>query len=156
MKVEEGIKSLGEMFKAMKIETMDGEPVIYVTVKFPENWTVDSDEVKEKFGVQYLLNDGLSYFFTSLENGSDKLFEAISLNQQRNKEAQERLDAYNLKKKELLGVYQSALADLEKAFNNKEISTDALKNMSIAIQGITSAQGEASKKKDKKEEKESK
>lgn len=75
MGINSDIQKLGDYFVGMNV----AEGYIYITVRFPNGWKV-SPKVEEKFDVKSVLTengDGY-YFFTTMENGFDKLFEAIN------------------------------------------------------------------------------
>lgn len=158
MRVEDGIKALGGMFREMKVEAINNEPVVYVVVAFPENWRVNVEETKEKFNVSYALNENLSYFFASLDTGSELVFDAVLFNMKRNQEAQERYDMLQRKKKELSVLFQVKSKELEELFKSTEYSTEELGKMNFTVNGMIEKRIEEKKRdedivKEKPEEK---
>lgn len=153
MKVEDGIKALGGMFREMKVEAINNEPVVYVVVAFPENWRVNVEETKEKFNVSYALNENLSYFFASLDTGSELVFDAVLFNMKRNQEAQERYDMLQRKKNELSVLFQVKSKELEELFKSTEYSTEELGKMNFTVNGMIEKRIEEKKDEDIVEEK---
>lgn len=72
--INEKIKNIGEYFLGMNV----AEGFIYITVRFPDEWKV-SNRLEEKYNVKAIKteNDMGYYFFTSMEVGFEKIFEAI-------------------------------------------------------------------------------
>ena len=72
--INEKIKNIGEYFKGMNV----AEGFIYITVCFPDGWKV-SNRLEEKYDVKAIKteNEIGYYFFTSMDVGFEKLFEAI-------------------------------------------------------------------------------
>ena len=136
MRVEDAIKALGGMFREMKVEAINNEPVVYVVVAFPENWRVNAEETKEKFNVSYAFNENLSYFFASLDTGSEPVFDAVLFNMKRNQEAQERYDMLQRKKNELSVLFQTKSKELEELFKSTEYSTEELGKMNFVLNGL--------------------
>lgn len=72
--INEKIKNIGEYFLGMNV----AEGTIYITVRFPDEWKV-SNRLEEKYNVKAIRteNDMGYYFFTSMDIGFEKIFEAI-------------------------------------------------------------------------------
>ena len=72
--INEKIKNIGEYFLGMNV----AEGFIYITVKFPDGWKV-SNRLEEKYDVKAIKteNEMGYYFFTSMDVGFEKIFEAI-------------------------------------------------------------------------------
>lgn len=72
--INEKIKNIGEYFKGMNV----AEGFIYVTVCFPDGWKI-SNRLEEKYEVKAIKteNEIGYYFFTSMDVGFEKVFEAI-------------------------------------------------------------------------------
>ncbi len=72
--INEKIKNIGEYFLGMNV----AEGFIYITVKFPDGWKV-SNRLEEKYDVKAIRteNEMGYYFFTSMDVGFEKIFEAI-------------------------------------------------------------------------------
>lgn len=72
--INEKIKNIGEYFLGMNV----AEGFIYITVRFPDEWKV-SNRLEEKYNVKAIRteNDMGYYFFTSMDIGFEKIFEAI-------------------------------------------------------------------------------
>lgn len=72
--INEKIKNIGEYFLGMNV----AEGFIYITVRFPDGWKV-SNRLEEKYDVKAIKteNEMGYYFFTSMDVGFEKIFEAI-------------------------------------------------------------------------------
>ena len=72
--INEKIKNIGEYFLGMNV----AEGFIYITVRFPDGWKV-SNRLEEKYDVKAIRteNEMGYYFFTSMDVGFEKIFEAI-------------------------------------------------------------------------------
>ena len=72
--INEKIKNIVEYFLGMNV----AEGFIYITVKFPDGWKV-SNRLEEKYDVKAIKteNEMGYYFFTSMDVGFEKIFEAI-------------------------------------------------------------------------------
>lgn len=72
--INEKIKNIGEYFLGMNV----AEGFIYITVRFPDGWKV-SNRLEEKYDVKAIKteNEMGYYFFTSMDIGFEKIFEAI-------------------------------------------------------------------------------
>lgn len=72
--INEKIKNIGEYFKGMNV----AEGFIYITVCFPDGWKI-SNRLEEKYDVKAIKTENETgyYFFTSMDVGFEKLFEAI-------------------------------------------------------------------------------
>lgn len=72
--INEKIKNIGEYFLGMNV----AEGFIYITVRFPDGWKV-SNRLEEKYDVKAIRteNEMGYYFFTSMDIGFEKIFEAI-------------------------------------------------------------------------------
>lgn len=72
--INEKIKNIGEYFLGMNV----AEGFIYITVRFPDEWKI-SNRLEEKYNVKAIRteNDMGYYFFTSMDIGFEKIFEAI-------------------------------------------------------------------------------
>lgn len=72
--INEKIKNIGDYFLGMNV----AEGFIYITVRFPDGWKV-SNRLEEKYDVKAIRteNEMGYYFFTSMDVGFEKIFEAI-------------------------------------------------------------------------------
>ena len=72
--INEKIKNIGDYFLGMNV----AEGFIYITVRFPDGWKV-SNRLEEKYDVKAIKteNEMGYYFFTSMDVGFEKIFEAI-------------------------------------------------------------------------------
>ena len=121
MGITDRIKKLGNYFKEMQIVTLDGKQVIYVIVKFPYGWVID-EEIEEKFNVTVSEGEYNEefYFCTEIDNGEEKVFDAIDYNIEKMKEAIERAQLLSEKTKEL-----------KQLFENESITLSQLRNLKI-------------------------
>lgn len=109
----ERIKKVSRYFNEMKVgRTQGGGSFIAVEMQFPANWVV-VDNLKEKFGVDAYPHKGLTYFSTSLDNGFDRLFDAIDYNIEKMKAAEERKRLLEEKRKELVSLFSDENNSLE-------------------------------------------
>ena len=121
MGITDRIKKLGNYFKEMQIVTLDGKQVIYVIVNFPSGWVID-EEIEEKFNVTVSegeYNEEFD-FCTEIDNGEEKVFDAIDYNIEKMKEAIERAQLLSEKTKEL-----------KQLFENESITLSQLRNLKI-------------------------
>ena len=88
MNIKERIEKLGQYFISMNVAAENG--LIYILVQFPKGWGC-SEVTEFNFNVKTVRDDnpGWFYFFTSMEIGFDKIFDAIEYNIKFNEEAQE-------------------------------------------------------------------
>ena len=121
MGITDRIKKLGNYFKEMQIVTIDGKQVIYVIVKFPYGWVID-EEIGEKFNVTVSAGEYSEefYFCSEIDNGEEKVFDAIEYNIEKMKEAIERAQLLSEKTKEL-----------KRLFENESITLSQLRSLKI-------------------------
>ena len=143
MGIKERIKRLETYFKEMQITSIDGKQVIYVVVTFPNGWVVD-DEIVDKYDVTFQRGQYQNeyYFCTEIENGEDKVFDAIEYNIEKMKEAIERSKLLTEK-----------TLELKKIFENENISLSQLKTLKITYDEILELVIPKNSEKDNKEEK---
>ena len=143
MGIKERIKRLETYFKEMQITSIDGKQVIYVVVTFPNGWVVD-DEIVNKYDVTFQKGQYQNeyYFCTEIENGEDKVFDAIEYNIEKMKEAIERSKLLTEK-----------TLELKKIFENENISLSQLKTLKITYDEILELVIPKNSEKDNKEEK---
>lgn len=108
MTIKERIKKIQNYFKEMQIVTVDGEQIIYISVLFPNGWVID-DKIEEKFNVT--VNEGTHpnefYFATEIDNGEDKIFDAIEYTIEKMQDAIERAQLLRNKITELREIFQN-------------------------------------------------
>lgn len=108
MTIKERIKKIHNYFKEMQIVTVDGEQIIYISVLFPNGWVID-DKIEEKFNVT--VNEGTHpnefYFATEIDNGEDKIFDAIEYTIEKMQDAIERAQLLRNKITELREIFQN-------------------------------------------------
>lgn len=108
MSIKERIEKIKEYFKEMQIVTIDGEQVIYVIVNFPYGWVIDEMlETKFDISVQEGEYPTEFYFATSIDNGENKIFDAIEYNIEKMKDAIERAQLLKTKIAELKDIFQN-------------------------------------------------
>ena len=91
MNIKERLKHIKEYFKEMQIVTIEYEQIIYVVVKFPHGWVIDSDvEIKYNVTVEEGNTPNEYYFSTDIESGENVIFDAIEYNVEKMKDAIER------------------------------------------------------------------
>lgn len=122
MNIKERIKNIKEYFKEMQIVTIEDEQIIYVVVKFPHGWVIDSDvEIKYNVTVEEGNAPNEYYFSTDIESGENVIFDAIEYNVEKMKDAIER--AQLLKQK---------MIELKNIFENDEITLDELRHLKFS------------------------
>lgn len=74
MDMNDRIKKLGNYFQKMNI----AEGIVFITVNFPKDWKISS-KITEKYNVKVMnTEDGKGFYFaTQIENGFEKIFDAI-------------------------------------------------------------------------------
>ena len=123
MNIKERIKKISEYFKEMQVIDVDGVQTIYVVVKFPNGWKIDSTlEEKYKTIVEIGNEPNEFYFFTELEN-EENVFNAIEYNIEKMKDAIER--ATLLKQK---------INELKDLFQDESISIQSLRTLSFKME----------------------
>lgn len=133
MAIKDRIQKIHTFFKEMQVSTEDGESVIYVVVDFPHNWVID-DDIEKKFDVQIAPGNTENeyYFFTTIEKGEDRIFDAIEYNVERMKEAIERANLLSKKTLELKTLFEDESISIEQLRNLKIICpTGQQSNMEI-------------------------
>lgn len=126
MTIKERIEKIKTYFKELQIVTMENVQYIYIVVQFPRGWVVD-EEIQDKFNVTVERGncDGEFYFCGEIDNGEDKVFDAIEHNILKMKEAIER--AQLLSEKTL---------ELKHLFENESMSLDQLRTLKISYDEI--------------------
>lgn len=108
MSIKQRIENIKEYFKEMQIVTIDGEQVIYVIVNFPYGWVIDELlETKFQVTVQEGEYPTEFYFATNIDNGENKVFDAIEYNIEKMKDAIERAQLLKVKIAELKDIFQN-------------------------------------------------
>lgn len=119
MTIKERIKKIKDYFKEMQIVTMDGEQIIYVVVNFPHGWVID-EMIESKYDVT--VNEGEYptefYFATNIDNGEERIFDAIEYNIERMKDAIERAQ-----------LLRTKIAELKDIFQNEDITLPELRSL---------------------------
>lgn len=119
MTIKERIKKIKDYFKEMQIVTMDGEQIIYVVVNFPQGWVID-EIIESKYDVA--VNEGEYptefYFATNIDNGEERIFDAIEYNIERMKDAIERAQ-----------LLRTKIAELKDIFQNEDITLPELRSL---------------------------
>lgn len=118
MNIQERINNLGDYFKGMQVSAENG--IIYVTVQFHKGWAC-SEVTEHNFNVKAVQDDmpGLFYFFTDMEVGFDKIFDAIDYNIRFNEEAQAKVNLLREKIEELRTIFESEDIDTLKTLEFK-------------------------------------
>jgi hypothetical protein len=121
MSIKQRIENIKEYFKEMQIVTIDGEQVIYVIVNFPYGWVIDELlETKFQVTVQEGEYPNEFYFATSIDNGEEKVFDAIEYNIEKMKDAIERAQ-----------LLKTKIAELKDIFQNEDISLHELRTLTF-------------------------
>jgi hypothetical protein len=116
----------------MQIVTIDGEQVIYVIVNFPYGWVID-EMLETKFHVTVQEGEFPTefYFATNIDNGEDRVFDAIEYNIAKMKDAIERAQ-----------LLKTKIAELKDIFQNEDISLPELRTLSFKWNKITNTLNE--------------
>lgn len=108
MLIKERIEKIKEYFKEMQIVTIDNEQIIYVIVNFPFGWVIDENiEAKFEVTVQEGEYQTEFYFATNIDNGENRVFDAIEYNIEKMKDAIERAQLLKTKIAELKDIFQN-------------------------------------------------
>lgn len=107
MGVKDRIKKIEPYFKEMQIVTVEDSQIIYIVVEFPIDWVI-ADDLEETYNVSVGNgNYGGEYIFcTPIDNGEEKIFDAIEENIEKMKEAIERSQLLGEKIKELRNIFE--------------------------------------------------
>lgn len=121
MLIKERIEKIKEYFKEMQIVTIDGEQIIYVIVSFPYGWVID-ETIETKFEVTVQEGEYPTefYFATNIDNGENKVFDAIEFNIEKMKDAIERAQ-----------LLKTKIAELKDIFQNENIKLDELRSLNF-------------------------
>ena len=114
MDLKNRIEKIGDYFKSCNI----AEGVIYALVNFPNQWIVpDKDTIKEMYGVEVTKDSTTNcfYFFTTINNGTDAVFDAVEYTVTINK-----------------AIEEKALNDLKEMFTNED-DINVLKTLTMSF-----------------------
>lgn len=132
MGINNDIQKLGDYFVGMNV----AEGYIYITVRFPHDWKI-SPKVEEKFNVKSVLTengDGY-YFFTTMENGFDKIFDAINYTISFNEVAAIKQQLFLIKIQELQEIFEEepveVLETIEFKYKKKKKKTSKEKDVNV-------------------------
>lgn len=133
MHLKERIERLGTYFHSMNVAAENN--IIYVHVQFPKGWGC-SELTEYNFNVTAVADEipGYFYFFSNMEVGFDKIFDAIEFNIQFNEEAQAKVTLLREKIEELKMIFETediaVLKTLEFKYKKKKPRTVAQKKTS--------------------------
>lgn len=119
MNIKERIEKISSYFRSMNVAADNG--IIYVLVEFPKGWGC-SEVTEHNFDVKAVRDDeniGYFYFFTNLEVGFDKVFDAIEYNIQFNEEAQAKVFLLREKIELLKDIFENEDIDILKTLEFK-------------------------------------
>ena len=141
MSIQERINKLGDYFKGMQVSAENG--IIYVTVQFQKGWAC-SEVTEHNFGVKAVQDEvpGVFYFFTDMEVGFDKVFDAIDYNIHFNEEAQAKVNLLREKIEELRNVFENEDINVSKTLEfkykkkNTKISKSKKENNTTVIETV--------------------
>ena len=137
MNINDRIKNISEYFVSMNVAAENG--IIYVLVNFPQRWAC-SELTEYNFNVTAVRAETPTsfYFFTSMENGFDKVFDAIEYNINFNKEAQIKVSLLKEKIDELKDIFENedieTLKTLEFKYKKKKIKNTKKKELKSKIE----------------------
>lgn len=120
MDLKNRIEKIGDYFKSCNI----AESVIYTLVNFPNQWIVpDKDTMKEMYGVEVTKDStpNCFYFFTTINNGTDAVFDAVEYTVTINKAIEEKSK-----------LFEKALNDLKEMFTNED-DINVLKTLTMSF-----------------------
>lgn len=121
MLIKERIEKIKEYFKEMQIVTVDNEQIIYVIVNFPFGWVIDENiEAKFEVTVQEGEYQTEFYFATNIDNGENRVFDAIEYNIEKMKDAIERAQ-----------LLKTKIAELKDIFQNENITLSELRTLNF-------------------------
>lgn len=121
MLIKERIEKIKEYFKEMQIITVDNEQIIYVIVNFPYGWVIDENiEAKFEVTVQEGEYPTEFYFATNIDNGENRVFDAIEYNIEKMKDAIERAQ-----------LLKTKIAELKDIFQNENITLSELRTLNF-------------------------
>lgn len=116
--MQDRINKLNPYFKEMQVNAANG--IIYITIQFPKGWGC-SELTEHDFNVKTAQDKdtGLFYFFTEINCGFDKIFDAIEYNIKFNEEAQIKVDLLRDKIDELTLIFEKEDIDTLKTLEFK-------------------------------------
>lgn len=156
--ISQRIANIKEYFREMKVANTEEGDFIYITTVFPPSWVLDNRTV-EKYGVECVHENGLTYFWGKMSVGFEAIFNAVDFNIKVNREAQEKAVLFNEKVKDLQQIFENEDYDIEKlrtlqlVFSNPEINSP--NNVPPFIEkstGTIQGRGGRSKKNEEKNE----
>lgn len=111
MKLKERIEKIREYFDSMNVAASNG--IIYVRVCFPKGWGC-SEVTEHNFNVTAVHDEipGYFYFFSKMEEGFDKIFDAIDYNISFNREAESKVNLLKNKIEELKFIFENEDIDV--------------------------------------------
>lgn len=119
--INQRIKDLSDFFMGMQVETIEGNTYIYVIVKLPPKWKLDTNTTLNKYQVQIVPDDavpGKYFFIAEMEVGFDTVFDAIDFNIEKMKILAERSQ-----------LLKEKIYELQEIFQNDEISIESLRTL---------------------------
>ena len=145
MHLKERIERLGTYFHSMNVAAENN--IIYVRVQFPKGWGC-SELTEYNFNVTAVADEipGYFYFFSNMEVGFDKIFDAIEFNIQFNEEAQAKVTLLREKIEELKMIFETeditVLKTLEFKYKKKAKKNTKTKQKESLTQEDNIIQGE--------------
>ena len=115
--MEKRIETIKPYFKEMQIINVEGEDAVYIKVCFPQKWIIPDDINKYKIETLKDKSTSDTIFFTELSNGYNKIFDAIEYTIKKNKDAEERINIFHQKIKELESIFKDETNKLDKLRN---------------------------------------
>ena len=118
MNLKERIEKIDEYFDSMNVAASNG--IIYVRVRFPKGWGC-SEVTEHNFNVSAVNDEipGYIYFFSKMEEGFDKIFDAIDYNISFNKEAEAKVSLLKEKIEELKTIFENEDVEVLKTLEFK-------------------------------------
>lgn len=104
--INDRIKKINKYFDVMNIASKEG--IIYVGVQFPKAWEC-SDITEDNFNVKVVKDTipGYFYFFSSLNDNLENIFDAIDFNINFNLDAETKLSLLKEKIEQLKSIFEN-------------------------------------------------
>lgn len=138
MNVQERINKISDYFVSMNVVANDN--VIYVLVRFDKGWTC-SELTEVNFNVKTTIVADQPYhyyFFSTMDVGFDRIFDAIEFNIRLNTETQEKVNLLRQKIEELKNIFEvediKTLSTLEFKYKKKKVRTLKQKDNVVNIE----------------------
>ena len=122
MTIEERIFAISNYF--VTLNCSKEEEAVYVLVRLPETWKITNEtKLKENYGVQVGIREEGCYFVGDINNGIQKVFDAIDY-----------VIKFNLNAQERKALFEEKVEELKTLFRTEDLSR--LKTLEFTMTGV--------------------